>query len=112
MREGEPQRVVRAFASLGIAVELIDARADFLAALKGIDDPEEKRNAITSTFYKTVFGRLVQKSGAKFLLHGTILTDIEETSRHQAAAQYFGSTWNRSETGLWLPGPGTAKEPS
>jgi GMP synthase (glutamine-hydrolysing) len=26
-----------------------------------------------------VFGRLVKKSGAKFLLHGTILTDIEET---------------------------------
>ena len=79
MREGEPQRVIQAFAAIGIPVDLIDARAEFLAALKGLVDPEDKRNAITATFYKTVFGRLVQQLGAKFLLHGTILTDIEET---------------------------------
>jgi len=58
---------------------LVDARADFLKALKGLTDPEEKRNAVTKTFYSTVFGRLVRETGAKFLLHGTILTDIEET---------------------------------
>lgn len=79
MREGEPQRVVSAFAKMGIPVELIDARADFLGALKGLTDPEEKRKAITSTFYQKVFGKLVRESGAKFLVHGTILTDIEET---------------------------------
>jgi GMP synthase (glutamine-hydrolysing) len=79
MREGEPQRVIQTFASLGIPVELVDARHEFLAALAGVTDPERKRCAITETFYKTVFGRLVRQSGAKFLLHGTILTDIEET---------------------------------
>ncbi len=79
MREGEPQRVVKAFADLGIPVELVDAREEFLSALAGVTDPEKKRQAITDTFYKTVFGRLVRQSGAKFLLHGTILTDIEET---------------------------------
>jgi len=57
----------------------VDARADFLGALKGLTDPEEKRNAVTNTFYANVFGRLVRETGAKFLLHGTILTDIEET---------------------------------
>jgi len=79
MREGEPQRVVRTFASLQIPVELVDAQQDFLGALAGLTDPEEKRNAITATFYRTVFGRLVRETGARFLLHGTILTDIEET---------------------------------
>jgi GMP synthase (glutamine-hydrolysing) len=79
MREGEPQRVVKTFAGMGIAVQLVDARADFLKALKGLTDPEEKRNAVTRTFYSTVFGRLVRETGSKFLLHGTILTDIEET---------------------------------
>jgi len=79
MREGEPQRVVKVFASLGITVELVDARREFLSALAGLTDPEEKRQAITDTFYSKVFGRLVKESGAKFLLHGTILTDIEET---------------------------------
>ncbi|MCU0913415.1 MAG: asparagine synthase-related protein [Planctomycetes bacterium] len=79
MREGEPQRVVRMFAGMKIPVELVDAREEFLAALAGVTDPEEKRQAITHTFYATVFGRLVKESGARFLLHGTILTDIEET---------------------------------
>ena len=79
MREGEPQRVVDVFASLSIPVELIDAREEFLSALAGLTDPEEKRQAVTDTFYAKVFSRLVKESGAKFLLHGTILTDIEET---------------------------------
>jgi GMP synthase (glutamine-hydrolysing) len=79
MREGEPQRVVKTFADMGIPVELVDAREDFLSALAGLTDPEQKRQAVTDTFYAKVFGRLVKESGAKFLLHGTILTDIEET---------------------------------
>jgi len=79
MREGEPQRVVKLFAEMDIPVELIDARAEFLAALGGLTDPEEKRHTITDTFYSKVFVRLVKESGAKFLIHGTILTDIEET---------------------------------
>jgi GMP synthase (glutamine-hydrolysing) len=79
MREGEPQHVVDVFASLGIPVELVDARQEFLSALAGLTDPEEKRQAVTDTFYSKVFGRLVKESGAKFLMHGTILTDIEET---------------------------------
>jgi len=79
MREGEPQRVVETFADMGIPVELVDAQEDFLSALAGLTDPEQKRQAVTDTFYAKVFGRLVKESGAKFLLHGTILTDIEET---------------------------------
>lgn len=79
MREGEPQKVVDTFAQMDIPVELIDSQKEFLSALAGLTDPEQKRQAITDTFYSTVFGRLVKESGAQFLLHGTILTDIEET---------------------------------
>jgi len=79
MREGEPDRVLDVFSRLGIPVEKVDARAQFLKALAGLTDPEDKRNAITRSFYKDVFSQLVRKTGAKFLLHGTILTDIEET---------------------------------
>jgi GMP synthase (glutamine-hydrolysing) len=79
MREGEPRRIVALFKSLGVPVELYDARNDFFSALKGVTDPEEKREAITQTFYKTVFGKLVRDSGAKFLLQGTNYTDVEET---------------------------------
>ncbi len=79
MREGEPQRVVKAFADIDIPVELVDAQDEFLSALVGLTDPEEKRQAVTDAFYSKVFSQLVTESGAKFLLHGTILTDIEET---------------------------------
>ena len=79
MREGEPQRVVALFKSLGVNVELVDAKDEFFAALKGVTDPEEKRQAITDTFYRDIFSRLVKQSGAKHLLQGTIYTDVEET---------------------------------
>jgi len=79
MRENEPRKVVAMFRKLGVPVELVDARREFFRALKGITDPEEKREAITQTFYKDVFGGLVKKSGAKFLLQGTNYTDVEET---------------------------------
>jgi len=79
MREGEPQQILSVFKKLGVNVEIIDAQDDFFSALKGITDPEEKREAITQTFYKKVFGNLVRKSGAKYLLQGTILTDVDET---------------------------------
>jgi GMP synthase (glutamine-hydrolysing) len=79
MREGEAARVAAAFKKLGIHVEIIDASKTFFAALKGLTDPEEKREAITQTFYKNIFGKLVIKSKAKYLLQGTILTDVDET---------------------------------
>jgi GMP synthase (glutamine-hydrolysing) len=79
MREGEPEKVEGFFRKLGIKIEIIDAKNEFLLALKGVTDPEEKREAITRTFYKEVFGRIVRQSGARFLLQGTILTDVDET---------------------------------
>jgi GMP synthase (glutamine-hydrolysing) len=79
MREGEPEEVVMTMERLGVRVIRIDAQEEFFAALKGKADPEEKRQAITDTFYKTVFGRLVKESGARYLLQGTIYTDVEET---------------------------------
>jgi len=79
MREGEPAKVKAAFKKMGIHVEVVDAVQDFFDSLKGITDPEEKREAITQTFYKKIFADLVMQSGAKYLLQGTILTDVDET---------------------------------
>ncbi len=79
MREGESEQVVGFFKDLGVTVDVVDARQAFFSALKGVTDPEEKREAITQTFYRTVFGRIVKESGARHLLQGTILTDVDET---------------------------------
>lgn len=60
MRQDEPASIARVFRKLGIRVEIVDARDMFLNALKGLRDPEEKREAITQTFYKGIFGQLVR----------------------------------------------------
>jgi GMP synthase (glutamine-hydrolysing) len=78
MREGEPQQVQKIFADLGIKVDIVDAADEFFAALAGKIDPEEKRKAFRDTFY-SVFGREVRNCDARFLIQGTIATDIIET---------------------------------
>ncbi len=81
MRENEAERIVSIFEDLGVNVEVIEAKDVFFERLKGVKDPEEKREAITTAFYKDVFGPLVREIGAKYLLHGTNYTDVEETVR-------------------------------
>ncbi len=79
MRQDEPQQVVVLFASLGVPIIIVEAQEEFFSQLRGVVDPEYKRGVITQVFYQKVFGRLVRESGAKFLLQGTNLTDVEET---------------------------------
>ena len=79
MRHDEPQEIVSLFEGLGVPVEIVDAQKQFFDALKGLTDPEEKREAITQTFYRDVFAKLVRESGARYLLQGTNYTDVEET---------------------------------
>lgn len=80
MRQDEPQYIQRIFADFGVPVEIVDAQDQFFAALRGMVDPEAKRDqGITKVFYKDVFGQLVRDCGAKVLLQGTNYTDVEET---------------------------------
>lgn len=79
MRQKEAEQIISIFKNLGVNVEQIDAQDKFFKALKSVTDPEEKREAIAQTFYKDVFADILRKSGAKSLLHGTNLTDVEET---------------------------------
>jgi GMP synthase (glutamine-hydrolysing) len=80
MRQDEPAWVQRAFADLGIDVQVTDAADRFFDALKGITDPEEKRKAFRDTFY-TVFGEAVKGIDAEYLIQGTIAADIVETKK-------------------------------
>jgi GMP synthase (glutamine-hydrolysing) len=58
----------------------VDAGDRFLAALKGISDPEQKRKKIGGTFID-VFSDAVQEagSGARFLVQGTLYPDVIES---------------------------------
>jgi len=79
MRENEPQQIASTFEQLGINVEIWDVQKQFFDALRGVTDPEKKREAVTQTFYRDVFADLVRGSQCKYLLQGTILTDVDET---------------------------------
>jgi GMP synthase (glutamine-hydrolysing) len=78
MREGEPEQVTNDLKKLGIENRRVDVKDEFFSALKGLEDPEEKRKAFRDTFYK-VLGRTVKESGANFLIQGTIAADVVET---------------------------------
>jgi GMP synthase (glutamine-hydrolysing) len=76
MRKGETDRVRMIFGT--IHLQIIDAGDEFLAALKGVTDPETKRKAIGERFIR-VFEREAKKQGARCLLQGTIYPDRIES---------------------------------
>lgn len=84
MRQGETDNLRKVFKdNYKMNVLIIDARKEFLKALKGVVDPEEKRKIIGRVFIE-VFDREAKKLNAKFLVQGTIYPDVIESkgSKH------------------------------
>ncbi|HEY9515475.1 MAG TPA: glutamine-hydrolyzing GMP synthase [Gemmatimonadaceae bacterium] len=82
LRQNERAQVERTFrANLGIDLITIDAADRFLAALAGVEDPEEKRRRIGHTFID-VFeeAALSVGEGVKFLVQGTLYPDVIESA--------------------------------
>lgn len=78
MREGEGKAVFEVCSEIGIPLEIVKASDDFFRALKGLEDPEEKRKRFRDQFYTTL-RKIVKESGCDFLIQGTIAADIDET---------------------------------
>ena len=81
LRLDEPQQVVHTFRDrLGMRLIAVDASSDFLAALAGVTDPEEKRKRIGERFIR-VFEREARKLGrVDFLAQGTLYPDVIEST--------------------------------
>ncbi|WP_303248075.1 glutamine-hydrolyzing GMP synthase [uncultured Methanobrevibacter sp.] len=77
LREGEAEEVTETFKDR-LNFNYVDASDEFLEALDGVSDPEEKRKIIGKTFID-VFEREADKTDAKFLVQGTIAPDWIET---------------------------------
>jgi len=84
MRKDESAEVMRTLNALGAAhVHRADAEPDFLAALSGVSEPEEKRRIIGDMFI-TVQQREVERLGlgeGYFLAQGTLYTDLIESGK-------------------------------
>lgn len=80
VREGEPEKIKEMAKKLKINLVRVDASAEFLDALKGVSDPEEKRKIMGREFIR-VFEREARKTDAKYLIQGTIYPDRIESGR-------------------------------
>jgi GMP synthase (glutamine-hydrolysing) len=79
LRKDEARQVIQTYRdNLGLDVVHVDASERFLAALRGVTDPEQKRKIIGTLFVR-VFEEEAKKTGAKFLLQGTIYPDRIES---------------------------------
>ncbi|MDR1133536.1 MAG: glutamine-hydrolyzing GMP synthase [Synergistaceae bacterium] len=79
MRKGEPERVVEAYKRLNLRIRHVDASDRFLAAVKSITNPEEKRKTIGELFVRVFEEEALKCGGAKWLLQGTIYPDVIES---------------------------------
>ena len=90
MRQGESEQIERDFvAATGADLHVVDAEKQFLEALTGVSDPEEKRKIIGREFIRVfeaaeaeILGEAVTGEDAEkvaFLVQGTLYPDVVES---------------------------------
>lgn len=81
LRLNEGDEVMQTFAdNMGIKVIRVNASEQFFNALKGANDPEEKRKIIGKTFIEVFQEQAKVLNNIKFLAQGTIYPDIIESA--------------------------------
>ena len=85
-REGEPDQVEETFARhFGVPLVHVKAADRFLARLAGVTDPEAKRRAIGEEFIRVFEEVARERTGARFLVQGTLYPDVIESGSRTAA---------------------------
>ncbi len=79
LRKDEYESVLDTYRRMGLNVRGVDASAEFVEGLRGVDDPETKRKIIGRIFIE-VFDREAHKvQNVKWLAQGTIYPDVIES---------------------------------
>ncbi len=80
MRLNEAEEVVRLFrGTYNIPLIHVDASKQFLGALAGVSDPEQKRKTIGRLFIETFEAEASRIGGAEYLVQGTLYPDVIES---------------------------------
>jgi GMP synthase (glutamine-hydrolysing) len=80
LRAGEREEVEREFRGhQGVRLVCVDAGARFLAALRGVEDPEEKRRRIGRLFIEVFEEEAAKLGSVDFLVQGTLYPDVIES---------------------------------
>ncbi|AKU18788.1 glutamine-hydrolyzing GMP synthase [Luteipulveratus mongoliensis] len=95
LRDGEAEQVEKDFVTAtGVDLVVIDAKEQFLTALAGVSDPEEKRKIIGREFIRVfeqaardiVHDRGDEEHPVEFLVQGTLYPDVVESGGGAGAA--------------------------
>jgi GMP synthase (glutamine-hydrolysing) len=81
LRLNEAEQVMQTFArNLGVKVIHVDATEQFMSALAGVADPEQKRKIIGREFVEVFQAEAAKLPQAKWLAQGTIYPDVIESA--------------------------------
>jgi GMP synthase (glutamine-hydrolysing) len=87
MRKNEGEQVIAAFRDhFRVPLVAVDAADRFLARLKGVSDPEEKRKRIGAEFIRVFEEEALLLSDVRFLVQGTLYSDVIESGGGTGAA--------------------------
>ncbi len=78
MRKGEPERLKEVAKKMGMNLRFVEAREEYYAALKGVEEPERKRKIIGEKFIR-IFEKIAKEEKAGFLGQGTLAPDWIES---------------------------------
>ncbi|MDX5326302.1 MAG: glutamine-hydrolyzing GMP synthase [Bacteroidota bacterium] len=79
LRKNEFESVLHQYNDMGLNVKGVDASAQFLAQLRGISDPEQKRKIIGRVFIEVFDDEAMNIRDVKWLAQGTIYPDVIES---------------------------------
>ena len=80
LRKNEAEKVMQTYGEhYHMNIKLVDAKKQFIDALKGISDPEEKRKIIGREFVEVFNNEALKQQDATFLAQGTIYPDVIES---------------------------------
>ena len=94
LRKNEFEGVLASYKDMGLNVIGADAEDDFLKALSGVSEPEQKRKIIGRLFVETFEKYARGIDGAGFLAQGTIYPDVIESAGVAGVAQKIKSHHN------------------
>lgn len=79
LRKNEFETVMNDYKAIGLNVKGVDASSQFLKALKGLTDPEDKRKAIGRVFIEVFEEALDPQWPIRWLAQGTLYPDVIES---------------------------------